>query len=136
MPYRLSLAQSTLLAGLVQAPSADDPFRNAAAARSRQVAVLQSMVRNHEVTQGEATRALERPLPLVGGRVLPPEPGMDLSPGPAFVAWQMEAGFAIVLGAIGALVLFRKRHSGWWRLAPAVGTVAGLLFVARALRGD
>jgi penicillin-binding protein 1A len=41
---RLTLAQSALLAGLPQAPSRYDPFRDPAAARKRRKAVLQAML--------------------------------------------------------------------------------------------
>ena len=43
-PRSLDLAQASLLAGLIQAPSAYDPFRDPALARARQVEVLRAMV--------------------------------------------------------------------------------------------
>src|SRR5215471_15138455 len=45
-PKRLDTAQATLLAGLIQAPSAYDPVRFPQRARARQVDVLRSLVRD------------------------------------------------------------------------------------------
>ena len=50
----LSLSQASLLAGLLQAPSADDPFTNPKAAFSRQHYVLTSMVAAGDVTAAAA----------------------------------------------------------------------------------
>ena len=55
----LDLAQASLLAGLPQAPSAFNPFtpQGFALARARQSAVLDAMVRDHDVTRAAAARA-------------------------------------------------------------------------------
>jgi membrane peptidoglycan carboxypeptidase len=135
-PGRLTLSQSTVLAGLVQAPSADDPFGNPGAARARQADVLVAMLRNHDITGGEARRVLARPLPLTGGTVLPPARGVDVSLGQAFVGWQMATGVAFLVAGSIILVTMRRHRPALWRWAPAVGMVAGLLLVARSLRGD
>jgi membrane peptidoglycan carboxypeptidase len=57
---KLDLAQASLLAGLVQAPSACDSVLHPIAARERQVAVLRSLVRNGYGTEEEATAAIAR----------------------------------------------------------------------------
>jgi penicillin-binding protein 1A len=58
----LSLSQAALLAGLLQAPSADDPFANPSAAFSRQHYVLTSMVAAGDIT----TTAAQAVDPLAG----------------------------------------------------------------------
>jgi penicillin-binding protein 1A len=50
---KLSLAQAALLAGLPQAPSTYDPFRNPAAAVARRNAVLRAMLANGDITSTE-----------------------------------------------------------------------------------
>jgi transglycosylase-like protein len=135
-PSRLSLPDASLLAGLIQAPSADDPFADPSAARSRQEAVLTSMIRNHDITIGEGALALSKPLRLAGGRTLPGVTGVDLAPGPAFSGPQMAVGIALLIAFLVFLLsLWRSRRS-LWRLVPAIGLVIGLLLVARSLRGD
>lgn len=60
----LDLAQASLLAGLPQAPSAFNPFapQGFALARARQSAVLEAMVRDHDVTRAAAARAFDEDL--------------------------------------------------------------------------
>jgi penicillin-binding protein 1A len=58
----LSLDQAALLAGLPQAPSQFNPFREPNAALQRRNEVLQAMVRSHFVSQDEASAAAEKPL--------------------------------------------------------------------------
>jgi membrane peptidoglycan carboxypeptidase len=106
---RVGLSQASLLAGLIQAPSAYDPLVHPATARWRQAAVLRSLVRNGYVTAGRATSVLARRLRLRGGATLPPVTGVDLSPGPAFVWWQLTLGAAVTLAALAALVVLRLR---------------------------
>lgn len=53
-PERLTLAQSAMLAGLVQAPSRLAPTRNLAAAQKRSRLVLQAMADNGYITQARA----------------------------------------------------------------------------------
>jgi penicillin-binding protein 1A len=53
----LTLGQASLLAGLPQAPSEYNPFRNPAAALHRRSEVLQKMVDNKFITQAEANEA-------------------------------------------------------------------------------
>ena len=89
---RLTTAQASMLAGLVQAPSAYDPYRHPTLARERQIAVMRSLVRSGDLTETEASRALARPLRLRDGRTLAPVRGIDLAPGPAFAWWQLALG--------------------------------------------
>ena len=56
-PQRLTWGEATLLAGLPQAPSADDPVLHFAAARARQRQVLRQLVRNHELPGAQAAVA-------------------------------------------------------------------------------
>jgi membrane peptidoglycan carboxypeptidase len=67
-PARLSWPQAAMLAGLVQAPSADDPITHLAAARARQSHVLSRLVATGRLSQAEANRAYRQPLDLTGGR--------------------------------------------------------------------
>lgn len=53
----LSLAECSLLAGLVQAPAVYDPLTNLQAAEERRDAVLDLMVRNHNISAAEAAVA-------------------------------------------------------------------------------
>ena len=118
-PRSLDLAQASLLAGLIQAPSAYDPFRDPALARARQVEVLRAMVGAGFLTAEEAATALGRSLRLRGGVTLPPVQGVDLAPGPAFVWWQLALGLVTALLAVAALLVSRLP-----RFRAAHGTVA------------
>ena len=60
----LTLDQSALLAGLPQAPSDYNPFRNPAAALDRRNEVLQAMAKSHFITAAQAADAEQRPLGL------------------------------------------------------------------------
>ncbi|HWX52255.1 MAG TPA: transglycosylase domain-containing protein, partial [Solirubrobacteraceae bacterium] len=59
---QLDLAQSALLAGLPQAPSQYNPFRDASAARGRRNEVLAKMAQLHYITAEEAAAAEASPL--------------------------------------------------------------------------
>jgi membrane peptidoglycan carboxypeptidase len=65
-PARLSWPQAAMLAGLMQAPSADDPIDHPAEGRARQAHVLQRLVATGVLTQVQADQALRQPLGLVG----------------------------------------------------------------------
>jgi membrane peptidoglycan carboxypeptidase len=67
-PARLSWPEAAMLAGLVQAPSADDPIAHLAAARARESHVLSRLVATGHLSQAQAVRFYRRPLDLVGGR--------------------------------------------------------------------
>ena len=61
---QLTLAESALLAGLPQAPSAYNPFREPAAATARRNAVLRKMADVGFITDAEAQKAIRSPLEL------------------------------------------------------------------------
>jgi len=63
-PSALSLAESALLAGLPNAPSAYSPFTDFKAAKQRQAIVLAAMVRQGFISQETAREAKEAPLKL------------------------------------------------------------------------
>jgi len=63
-PARLSWAQASMLAGLVQAPSAYDPVRHFALAKERQRHVLDRLVATHHLTASQASAAYRAPLHL------------------------------------------------------------------------
>jgi membrane peptidoglycan carboxypeptidase len=100
----LDPAQATLLAGLIQAPSLFDPFSNPQLARARQTEVLRSLVRDKYVSEPAAAAVLAQPLRLRNGTQLAPIVGINLSPGPAFVWWQLALGS--ILAVLGLLCLF------------------------------
>lgn len=64
-PGELTVAQGAMLAGVVNAPSIDDPVRYPANARARLVHVIDRMVAVGYLTRGQATRALGAPLGIV-----------------------------------------------------------------------
>jgi penicillin-binding protein 1A len=139
-PRKLGRARATLLAGLIQAPSAYDPLDHPAAARARQVDVLRSLERNGFITEGEAASTLARPLPLLGGRELPPAYGVDLSLGPAFIWWQLAFGATVAaIGATGLATSRLRRFHGMrgliaGRLALLALIAAGAATVVRSFR--
>jgi penicillin-binding protein 1A len=64
----LNLAESATLAGLPQAPSQYNPFRNGDAALSRRNDVLRRMLENRFITRSEAREAIQSPLAVKPGR--------------------------------------------------------------------
>jgi Transglycosylase len=64
-PGQLSWAQAALLAGLVQAPSALDPFGHLTAAVQRMGYVLQRLVSDGRLTAAQATAIARSPLALI-----------------------------------------------------------------------
>lgn len=134
-PRRLDVAQASLLAGLIQAPSLYDPFRNPGLARARQAEVLRSLVRSRYMTEPTAAAVLARPLRLRTGAALTPLRGVDLAPGPAFVWWQLVLGMAIVLlGAAGlAATRLRRAQIPHGLLALRLGLLAVVVIGAAAI---
>jgi penicillin-binding protein 1A len=61
----LNLAQSALLAGMIQDPNGYDPILQPAAARERRTQVLQRMIHYGDITAAQAAAAEARPLPSV-----------------------------------------------------------------------
>lgn len=60
-PNQLTLSQASLLAGLPQAPSLYDPKVNLKLAKTRQLQVLNAMVRYGDITQAQADAAYNTP---------------------------------------------------------------------------
>ncbi len=71
---RLSLAEATLLAGLPQAPSANDPYRHFERARKRQLLLLGQMLERDAISQGAHDRAVAERI------VLQPKDGVLRAP--------------------------------------------------------
>ena len=67
IPAGLTWPQAALLAGMVQAPTADNPIAHFTVARAREAHVLGRLVATGSLTQAEANRAYRAPLHLVGG---------------------------------------------------------------------
>jgi penicillin-binding protein 1A len=59
---KLTLAQSALLAGMPQAPSAYDPYQHPEAAKQRRDTVLYTMLDNKKITKAEYTAAKATPI--------------------------------------------------------------------------
>jgi membrane peptidoglycan carboxypeptidase len=66
-PSALTLAQASVLAGLVQAPSAYDPLHHLALARARQRYVLARLVATGTITAARASQVARAPLHLAPG---------------------------------------------------------------------
>ena len=68
-PARLNWAEASMLAGLVQAPSAYDPLRHFALAKQRQRHVLDRLVATHYLTTAQASAAYRAPLRVGAARL-------------------------------------------------------------------
>ncbi len=66
-PAALSWGQAAMLAGLVQAPSADDPLTHFASARAREAHVLVRLIDTGQLTRQQASQAYQSPLHLTRG---------------------------------------------------------------------
>ena len=66
-PQELDWAEASMLAGLVQAPSAYDPLRHYPLAKARQRHVLDQLIRDHYLTPAQAAAAFRERLPLREG---------------------------------------------------------------------
>jgi penicillin-binding protein 1A len=75
-PAALTWPQAALLAGLVQAPSGNDPLAHASSARARESHVLGRLAATGTLTQAQAERAYRQPLDLTIRR--PGVPGRPL----------------------------------------------------------
>lgn len=131
-PRRLDIAQASLLAGLIQAPSLYDPYRDPGLARARQAEVLRSLVRSGFLTTRKATVTLAQPLRLRSGATLAPVHGVDLAPGPAFVWWQLAAGGLVAAAAALALIATRPRRARALRALLVLRLMLLVLFVVGA----
>jgi penicillin-binding protein 1A len=139
-PARLGTAQASLLAGLVQAPSAYDPALHPALASERRVEVLRSLVRNGFLDEKAAAAIAARPLRLHGAGELGPVTNVSLAPGSAFTWWQLSLGAAFALAGAAVLAALRLRRPGAihgllvLRAASIVLVVLGIGVAIRAFR--
>ncbi len=129
---RLDLAQASLLAGLIQAPSAYDPLRAPRAARLRQIDVLRSLVRDGYATEEQAADVAATPLPIRGARPIAPVRGVDFAPGPAFVWRELALGAAVTTAALLGFVALRRRTLSIPLLRLATQTALGLVLILGA----
>jgi Transglycosylase len=136
----LNTAQATLLAGLIQAPSAYDPLTDPAAARVRQAEVLRAMVSDGYLTMPEARAVLRRPLPLRGGIALPAIRGISLAAGPPFIWVQFALGAVLGLAGAAAFATLRlhrlsgRRATVALKVAATVLCLIGAAIVVRSFR--
>jgi penicillin-binding protein 1A len=128
----LDAAQATLLAGLIQAPSFYDPLQDPSLARARQIDVLRSLVRSKYLKEPTAAALLAQPLRLNNGSTLPPLRGVDLSPGPSFVWWQLALGATITLIGAIALIGARQRRLHDPRALMAIRVLSALVLISGA----
>lgn len=91
--------------GLIQAPSLYDPQADPQRARSRQVDVLRSRVRNGYSTEEEARAAVGRPLRLATGASLPGLTAISFDVGAPFDYTELAAALVMLMLAVLALVL-------------------------------
>jgi penicillin-binding protein 1A len=66
-PAALTWPQAALLAGLVKAPTADDPLTHLPLARAREAHVLGRLAAMGKLTQAQAGAAYQQPLHLTDG---------------------------------------------------------------------
>jgi hypothetical protein len=139
---KLDLAQASLLAGLIQDPSADQPYADPSDTRQRQADTLASMVRDGYATVHEARAAATEPVRLARGPQLAPLGSIDLRPEPLFYWAELAVGAAVLALGLGGLVLIRRyrpRMAGAVlfssRLAAIILVVGGTLIAFASLRG-
>jgi membrane peptidoglycan carboxypeptidase len=135
----LDLARSSLLAGLIQAPTAYDPLTDPQGARNRQVAVLRSMVRNGYVTEAQASAVVGSPLPLAGGPALPALRAVDFAVPAPFDWAELAVALVLLAGAVAAFVAARLVAQtlavrGTMRLAAVLLLLAGVLTAAYSVQ--
>ena len=131
-PSRLTLPQGSLLAGLLQAPSAYDPFVDPSAARGRQIDVIRSMVRNGSITPVQGVAALAVPLRLRGGARLAPITDVRLERG-SRLGWGTLFGALMLVLGLTLIVFARRLRRGsatGWRAIGLAGTIVGVLALA------
>ena len=95
-------------------------------------------MRNGYLSESAASAVLAQPLSLRNGHSLAPRLGFNLSPGPAFIWWQLALGMTLVV--VGGLTLGSRRRldNRWARLAVTLGLlaliIAGLGIAIRSFR--
>jgi membrane peptidoglycan carboxypeptidase len=125
---KLSLGQASLLAGLIEAPSRNDPQHNPEAARWRQVDVLRSMVRNGYITETDAEVVIGHQL--ASGASLPPLLRIDFAPGSPFDWGELVAAAVLLSLALTVLTFARVASLPLRRRALARAASLGLIVVS------
>ena len=126
-PSQLGLAQASLLAGLIQAPSAYDPYHSPSGARVRQAEVLRSMVRNGDATLAGAEAVMRNPLHLRGHISLAPLAEKLGVRGQSHPAQLLLGGFLLAAGIPCALLAKGSKVALAWRATGLLACVLGLL---------
>jgi len=104
----LDLAESALLAGLIQSPAVYNPLVDIDAARRRQAVVLDLMVKNGMITADEAGLARDERLHFVGAEARIGNPATAFSRAPHFVTYVrnwLEAQYGVERVNHGGLVI-------------------------------
>ncbi len=114
----LNWAESTLLAGLPQAPSRYSPFTNLEAARKRQTVVLNRLVQAGVLSRMEADGILATPLDLAEDRTQTREGGYFLAEVRRQVALQVENGEERLQR--GGLTVATTLDLSWQRVAEKI----------------
>ncbi|HPQ38508.1 MAG TPA: PBP1A family penicillin-binding protein, partial [Synergistaceae bacterium] len=83
VPNQLSLAEASIIAGILPAPGRYSPYRSEEAARNRQQYVLRRMVELGMISQEQANQASQEELQLVGLKTKT----LQASPAPYFVSY-------------------------------------------------
>jgi penicillin-binding protein 1A len=111
--HELSLEESALLAGLIQAPSQLNPLRNLDAARKRAAVVLDAMVASGKLDEGAARAAQNRPAKLSIGQ-------LPSTSGSWFADWAYEEALRVSgsldaarYGAIRARTTLLPKLQAW-----------------------
>ena len=94
----LSLPEAAMLAGMINAPSQDDPLHNAIAARNRASAVIDAMLANGKITQASAVKAKLASATPNPAKLSPPTAGW-------FADWTYRAAAAAVPRLAGAVTV-------------------------------
>lgn len=94
----LSLPEAAMLAGMINAPSQDDPFRNADAAQKRAGVVLDAMVDNGKITAEAAMVAKLHPAIPARTEMSPPSTGW-------FADWVYDKAVAVAPAQAGTIDL-------------------------------
>ena len=133
-PRRLNLAQASLLAGLVQAPSSYDPYIRPGLARLRQASVLTAMVRNHDASLATARETIAAPLLLQRGARLAPLARSAVRPAARRSTLALVLAAAALASAVAAVILARRfRQSRIWRFSAMLIGLGALAVFARTL---
>jgi 1A family penicillin-binding protein len=94
----LSLSEAAMLAGMINAPSKEDPLRNLGAARNRAAAVIDAMVANGKITQAAALEARLNPATPNPTQLSPPAGGW-------FADWIYRSAAAAIPAHSGAVTV-------------------------------